>query len=162
MQPLTAQQQQVALPFAERSFSHLDLTSQVRPCCQYSYTHAVAAYIATSTLNRHVRSQPASELSSGMWMLNFWARADQCHRSLYLCVHAHDGRHTSCAVFLQAEQDLVRSRSATLPPLQSVVELTSAAAPPARNATEMTAVSTAGALSSCLTAVLACSLPPSV
>ena len=29
MQPLTAQQQQVALPFAERSFSHLDLTSQV-------------------------------------------------------------------------------------------------------------------------------------
>jgi hypothetical protein len=29
MQPLSAQQQQVALPFAERSFSHLDLTSQV-------------------------------------------------------------------------------------------------------------------------------------
>jgi hypothetical protein len=55
------------------------------------------------------------------------------------------GAHTSSAVFLQAEQDLVRSRSATLPPLQSVVELTSAAAPPARNATEMTAVSTAGA-----------------
>lgn len=45
---------------------------------------------------------------------------------------------------LQAEQDLVRSRSATLPPLQSVVELTSAAAPPSRNAEEMAAVSTAG------------------
>lgn len=149
MQPLSAQQQQVALPFAERSFSHLDLTSQVRPCCQCMALLPVCTH--DCSIPRDQYAQQACQVTAsvrvviGMWVVDFWARADQCHGSLYLCVHVHDGRHTSCAVFLQAEQDLVRSRSATLPPLQSVVELTSAAAPPARNATEMTAVSTAGA-----------------
>jgi hypothetical protein len=69
MQPLSAQQQQMALPFAERSFSHLDLTSQVRPCCQCA--HPAAAHLTSCKFNRHVRSQPAPKLSWACGSLTF-------------------------------------------------------------------------------------------